>query len=428
MYRPMPGAGGIGGASDPENSLSETGRAYPGLDMKHGFLRDIRQTQIQRLQADGDADERKADAARMARSVGRARKAARPSLQIYRPPGARAAEAAEREAQLVAQRAAKNEEASRAAAPGPSSSRVQSVSAMRQPDQRGGSATFRNRSHAMLTGGQPVLAKREELSTGASVNATGARRHDLHQAAMSKVEQEAKSLFLPMQSCWYTEDDDVLPPATEPTTSKGAKELLRMVLGDAASMSKQELVALTDAILEECLGGLETAKTTAKLCLRIIENGGGDVFLDAMVTTSLRKIFRERESIVTDLEGPTGVPRRWISFLEFITQLFMQLSDIAGNFFTAVTADYRSHIAGIIVCSCLFCLRPPALGHPAELDWLRSVLQHAAPTLQEDIPNSAEVVMNHIRKAFVQPSCSPSSRKKLMDLITLNASTWKIGS
>lgn len=415
----MPGTGGIGGASDPENSLSETGRAYPGLDMKHGFLRDIRQTQIQRLQAQEDAEERKAEAARMARSVGRARKAARPSLQIYRPPGARAAEAAER--------AAKNEETSNAAAPGASSSTVQSVSAMRQPDQRGGSAMPRNRSRAMPTGGQPVLATREEWSTGASGNVTGASRRELHQPAMSTLEEEAKSLFLPMKSCWYTDDDDLLPPVTEPATSKGAKELLRMVLADAASMSKQELVALTDAIVEECLGGLETAKTTAQLCLRIIENGGGNVFLDTMVT-SLRKIFRERESIVTHLEGPTGVPRRWITFLEFITQLFMQLSDIDGNFVTAVTADYRSQIAGVIVCSCLFCLRPPTLGHPAELDWLRSVLQFAAPTLREDIPNSAEVVMNHVRKAFAQPSCPPSSRKKLMDLITLNASTWKIGS
>lgn len=279
----------------------------------------------------------------------------------------------------------------------------------------------------MPTGGQPVLATREGWSSGASGNVTGASRRELHQPAMSTLEEEAKSLFLPMKSCWYTDDDDLLPPVTEPATSKGAKELLRMVLADAASMSKQELVALTDAIVEECLGGLETAKTTAQLCLRIIENGGGNVFLDTMVT-SLRKIFRERESIVTDLEGPTGVPRRWISFLEFITQLFMQLSDIDGNFVTPVTADYRSQIAGVIVCLCLFCLRPPTLGHPAELDWLRSVLQFAAPTLREDIPNSAEVVMNHVRKAFAQPSCPPSSRKKLMDLITLNASTWKIGS
>ncbi|XP_077564478.1 uncharacterized protein LOC144179937 [Haemaphysalis longicornis] len=237
------------------------------------------------------------------------------------------------------------------------------------------------------------------------------------------------TLFLPAKSKWYA-DDDFTPSSFTPlhtTQHKNEESLEEKALQEFGCMRTDQVSKLIAAICLQAMNGGEETEAALNRCIIICQEQNGMAFLDGLLQR-LGQFYEDREDFAEHVEGPEAVPRRWTFYVTFLARLLVGLDGHFGGAAHFTAAQHTQLLARLICCCCLYMLRPPSLGHPAEIQCLKMVLQLAGETISKQAHKHMKNVMNRIRVAYTSPGPSPTTNMMLAELMLLNASPSKIST
>ncbi|XP_075538665.1 uncharacterized protein LOC142573048 [Dermacentor variabilis] len=379
------GLAGVGKVTLQSKSVAR--RPSPGLDMTHGFMKKIQELQMEHLQ---QLEPKNASTTPGSTSpqTGDSQRSTKPTLEIYRPPGARLAE-------MLCQH---NEDIEAS-----DTDRIQCQPFNTTTNGNPGPYPKPGLDHSEVPS---VVLARQTTSLGCE---------ELQPAGGS-----------PQSHSDYEKDEHSFL-------------MVEQALQNPTSLNTQQLQMLAYAICHTAPKSIEHAEPAAKFCHRIalVSNS---VFLEGLLS-SCRELFKKREELMGTLEAATGVPLRWTPYVSFVAKLLVEFesSDCANSPGTAVDASGGERPSGswkrtvqslaILLSSCFHViLRPPFLGSAAEMECLRSVVTAAGKAMERVAPHVMCALMARLRDAFLEPGTSARSRKVLLELIELRASGWQLRS
>lgn len=180
------------------------------------------------------------------------------------------------------------------------------------------------------------------------------------------------------------------------------------------------------AVIRRATKGTEEARATAQIVLRCIEKRNFIEFLELLLE-NIVIMFRNRGHLMPS--EPTVDPRGWTGYVLFVAELVHGLACWSGSVSTAASAAAASTAPAVnlvaedlgrLVCYCgLVMLRAPSLGHPEEVECLRSVLATAGVSLQRHSPEAMTVLTRRLRHAVGQPDVPENSRPALADMLSI---------
>ncbi|XP_077544228.1 uncharacterized protein LOC144156218 isoform X2 [Haemaphysalis longicornis] len=202
----------------------------------------------------------------------------------------------------------------------------------------------------------------------------------------------------------------------------GERQGLAATAAQASNATKSdELRNLAWAVIQNATKGIEEAGAAAQLCLRYTERPNFIPFLEQLQTNCII-IYRNRHHLMRESE-PTAAPRGWTAYVFFLAELVHGLARWSGVVSapasSAPAVDLVAQNLGKLVCYCgLVILRAPSLGHPAEVECLRSVLATAGVSMQRLSPEAMATLRGRLRQAALQPNLSRNSRQTLADMLS----------
>ncbi|XP_070388600.1 MIF4G domain-containing protein B-like [Dermacentor albipictus] len=368
-------------------SKSVARRPSPGLDMTHGFMKKIQESQMEHLQQLGPKNAATTPTS-TSHQTGGSRRSTKPTSEIYRPPGARLAE----------------------------------MQCQQNKDTEASDADhIQCQPFNTTTNGNPGTHPKPRLDHSEVPDVVLAR-----QTTSLACEELQPAGGSPQSHSDYERDEYSLL-------------MVKQALRNPSSLNTQQLQKLAHAICHTAPKSIEHAGPAAKFCHRIalVSNS---VFLEGLLS-SCRELFEKREELMGTLEAATGVPLRWTPYVSFVAKLLVEFesSDCANSAGTTVDASGGERPSGswkgtvqslaILLSSCFHViLRPPFLGSAAEMECLRSAVTAAGKAMERVAPHVMYALMARLRDAFLEPGTSARSRKVLLELIELRASGWQLKS
>lgn len=367
-------------------STSVGQRHSPGLDLSHGFMKKIQRLQMeQRRQL---ALKNAASASAALRAAG-SQRSTKPTLQIYRPPGARLAE-------------------------------------MQRQQNEDFRASNTDDIHWRPTNGttacNPVPHPKPRLDNCEEVQ-DSVPAPQASSAARDEPEPPAHSSQLNSRD--GDDEDSVLT----------YDSLVKQAMQDPNTLNTEELQWLARGICQTASRSVEHAEMAASFCQRIASQmADSGAFIKGLLSVC-NELFGNRAELMGPLEKAENMPMRWTPYVTFVAKL-LQAFDASGAGDTIVNGDDEmldgsgrsaARQLAFLLSSCFqTILRPPSLGSVAEMECLKSAMAATGKAVQRMEPHLMRMLMARMRDAFLEAGTSVRMRKILLELIDLHGSGWQL--
>lgn len=412
-----------------KQSKSVARRPFPGLDMMHGFMKKLQEMQMENRRqlalknaaaTPASAPSRKpalkdsttSATSSLPQTTG-SQRSTKPTLQIYRPPGARLAE----------MQCQQNED-------------IKASDTNDVQCQPSNTATDGNR----VTYLKPRLNQSENRKTAINCGPMAYPKPRLDHSEVPNVlarqtpssahdELEPAGSGRQLHSSYERDEDSPVM----------YDSLIKQAMSDPTLLNSQQLQSLARVISHAASKSIGHAEPAAKFCHRIALVCK-DEFLEALLRIC-NELFEKREELMGTHEVATDVPKRWTPYVTFVAGLLVEFESSGGDGANAASATVDAScvetpngswkrtvqsLAVLLSCCLQVILRPPSLGSAAEIECLRSVVTVAGQTMQRVAPHLMCALMGRLHDAYLEPSIPPRMRMVLLELIELRASGWQL--
>lgn len=184
----------------------------------------------------------------------------------------------------------------------------------------------------------------------------------------------------------------------------------------------QELWNLAWDFLSHATIGIEEAGAAAQACLRLLETQSGKTRFLRRLYKCCVTVFENRQCLLPDME-PTQAPQRWTAYVFFIEELVLGLGrryHVASGAASSTTTKEEAIARRLarLLCQCgLIVLRAPCMGHPTEVECLRTVITTCGGTMERLAPEAMTALTGRLRRA-VEERPSDNIRPILRDILT----------
>lgn len=190
---------------------------------------------------------------------------------------------------------------------------------------------------------------------------------------------------------------------------------------DPNLMTARSLMELPRYVMTKVLESVQHALRAAKFCISIIEVEKNETFLEALLNTCTQW-YAERERL---LRGGTNPTHRYCAYMQFLNEMYCQLKCRQMQLKTEHEGDSPdSVLLKLLSKCCQDCVKYPVT--QGETDSLFFVLTSVGRDLQNTLPVTHHLIRNGIRDAFLESNCNAPVRRKLLQLIELQASNWQM--
>ena len=265
-------------------------------------------------------------------------------------------------------------------------------------------------------------------------------------------------------------------PGTTSELTMEHQQLVRRALESPKSLVTTQLMEVVRIIVNKALERLANAHPMSKICMSIIDKEKGKIFLESLMNCC-REWFNERERLIkagggsgAGSQGTTN-PRRWPSYVAFLTELYLALrckqrhvrlitgldepSKNEGNSTTiggaiggqvsdediekraqlSLIQKQLKNLATLLYdcCSALInsAISPSATSATSDIESLQSALRTVGRFMADDHPQRMSLLMASVREAFIscqQLNLSSMNQKNLMEIIEYRASNWNFSA
>ncbi|XP_065299720.1 uncharacterized protein [Dermacentor albipictus] len=218
-------------------------------------------------------------------------------------------------------------------------------------------------------------------------------------------------------------------------------DLIEQAMSDPASLNPQQLVHLARVVCHTAAKTAEHAEPAAEFCYKLALVSDR-VFLEGLLS-GCRELFAMREELMAPLKPSTDVAVRWKPYVSFLAQLLVAFVSSDGDGATAAcdTVETRDGKRSVVIskntvrslailldCCFRVILRPPSLDSFDQMECLKSAMTAAGKAMEKAEPYLMQAVMSQLHDAYDKPGISEHSRKVLLELIELHASGWQFKS
>lgn len=354
---------------------------FPGLDMNHGFVKKIQNIQMeQRRQL---ALQNAAHSSASCTPAGLQR-AAKPAIQIYRPPPARQAEKEN------------------------------------QRDQ-GFKASLKCEPLKSTTNHNPAAQQIPQLRR------SGVKDHVPAKETSSAACGEPPARSSQLQSKDEDKQDTIL----------AYDSIVKQALQDPTTLKPKELQWLAGHITQTATRGAKHAEDAAKFCHQIATTVKNGAFVESLLN-SCCELFEQREQLMSPPQTSGNVSMLWMPCVTFVAKLLVEFwsfdpecgadaADAVCNKGSHGSSKGVAQQLASLLCNCFHAmLRPSSLGSVAETECLRSAMTASGRAMQNVQPQLTSMLMKRVRDAFFEPAISIRTKKILEELIELRSSGWQM--
>lgn len=191
---------------------------------------------------------------------------------------------------------------------------------------------------------------------------------------------------------------------------------------DLSGADSQELENLAWDFIHHATIGIEEAGAAAQDCLRLLETQNGGTRFLYRLYKCCGTVFVNREWLLPDM-APTQAPQGWTAYVFFVAELVLGLgrrSHVASGAASSTTTKEEAiarRLARLLCQAGLVILRAPCMGHPTEVECLRTVITTSGGTVKRLSPEGMATLTGRLRRA-VEERASDQIGAILVDVLT----------
>lgn len=394
----------------------------PGLNMEHGFIRQIENNQLTRdKQAKEEVARRNRDSNKFHRKVGFH---AKPAIEIYRPPSLRTSgefslTGSDSDMENYVASFTHPQLQSSGGNNGGKLSKSKSTShAHRVRFQLEHHVPTATSTSNITT--QPLPSSSSSSSTSSAINSSLSEGYILKRSRT----------YAPGELKSFSNDLDLSGFSVD------VQSTIKRAIQDPNQLAARQLMEIVRHLFNRVLESVRYAEPTARLCITIIQKEKNETFLESLLN-SCREWYNERDRLASLVSGsnnqsaqpqppPPVKPNRWVAYVTFLYELYTRLKSRKQSPMVATNTMPSTVVLTLLTECCLLFLRPTSLMGHGEIECLFIVLTSVGRDLATECPQRMQSLMSAVREAFLVPDISPSVHKTLLQLIELNASHWQM--
>lgn len=215
--------------------------------------------------------------------------------------------------------------------------------------------------------------------------------------------------------------------------------LVKQAANDPTLLNLEQLEGVACTVCYTAAQSIGHAEPVAVLCLEIALASNG-AFLEAL-SKSCCELFEKREELMGTLEVTTHLLLRWTPYVTFLAELLALFelwyssganaaaADVCGGEMLSGCWKKAVQSLAILLSSCFHViLRPPSLGSFDEMACLKLAMKATGKTIERVAPHLMRTLMARLRTAYLEPGITAHTREILFELIELRASRWQLKS